>query len=376
MAGPYPIVFFPGVMGSRLYFEVPKKLWDPDSTWQMLLWLPQWPFRSDDDNRRQLHFDQPAYVVIDPAAAAVPPEMVEYGWGGVPWGYYGAYLLKLRALAAGGKAFVVGYDWRQDIRGLGELAADKLNACLGATNADKLWVVGHSMGALVVRAAFRHDPTLVGRVDKFLMVCPPNAGAVVLYRRLFTGMVSGLDGGLSDLGYRLVLGNSQAAFVGNMSGLPGAMQLLPSESFPRDDQEHSWNDALDNGTAFADLYDNAACPPGIDDTRLTLPADARADLDERLLDLAAYLTNPVPPDPAPPASWLIYGTGVKTEVRITAAAGPAEPGLTLHGDGTVPSLSAVTFPVPAEQQFAVDGLDHGKACLHPQVIAQTADILQ
>jgi hypothetical protein len=189
-------------------------------------------------------------------------------------------------------------------------------------------------------------------------------------------MVSGLDGGLSDLGFRLVLGNSQAAFVGNMSGLPGPMQLLPSQSFPRDDQQHSWNDSLDNGTAFADLYDNAACPPGIDDPNLALPPDAKADLGERLLDLAAYLTNPVPPEP-PPAPWLIYGTGVKTEVRITAAAGPAEPGLSLHGDGTVPSLSAVTFPaVPADQQFAVDGLDHAKACLHPQVIAHTAEILQ
>lgn len=371
MADRFPIVFFPGVMGSRLYFEASDKFWDPDSNWQMLRWMPQWPFRSDEDNRRQLHCEQPAHVVIDPRDGSVPADMVAYGWGGVAWSYYGAYLQLLRTRAAGGQAFAVGYDWRQDIRWLGEFAADKLNACLDATGAEKLWLVAHSMGALVLRAAFRHDPNLVARVDKLLVICPPHAGAVVLYRRLFTGMVRGLDGGLSDLGYRMILGGSRAAFVGNMSGLPGPMQLLPSESFPLDGQRHAWNDALDNGTLFSSLYGNAACPPGINDGAVELAADARADLAERLLDLAAYLANPNPPDQPPPPAWLIYGTGLKTEVRISAADGPANPGVTLHGDGTVPSLSATTFQVPDGQQFAVDGLEHAKACLHPRVGEQT-----
>ena len=36
MAARLPIVFLPGVMGSRLYFEASQKFWDPDSTWRML----------------------------------------------------------------------------------------------------------------------------------------------------------------------------------------------------------------------------------------------------------------------------------------------------------------------------------------------------
>ena len=66
MAEPYPLVFFPGVMGSRLYFENSGKYWDPDSTLHMLRWAPVWPIRSDDDNRRQLHAREPAGVLIDP----------------------------------------------------------------------------------------------------------------------------------------------------------------------------------------------------------------------------------------------------------------------------------------------------------------------
>src|SRR5262245_36909577 len=157
MPEPYPIVFFPGVMGSRLYFPNSDKYWDPDSYYEMSRWLAVWPFRSDEDNRLQLHAREPAGVMIDPHdSSSVDADGVEHGWGGVAWGYYGAYLEHLRGLARDGQAFAVGYDWRQDIRWMGEYAAGKLRACLNATGAEQLWVAGHSMGGLVVRAAFLH----------------------------------------------------------------------------------------------------------------------------------------------------------------------------------------------------------------------------
>jgi pimeloyl-ACP methyl ester carboxylesterase len=375
MPDQYPIVFFPGVMGSRLYFESSQKFWDPDSNWRMLRWLPQWPFRSDEDNRLQLNAREPAGVLIDPSSGSVPASMVPYGWGGVPWKFYGSYLQRLQTLAADGKAFAVGYDWRQDIRWLGEYAAQNLNACLESTGAARLWLVAHSMGALVVRAALLTDPTLVPRVDKVVFVCPPIAGAVVLYRRLFTGMVSGLDGGLGDLGFRMVLGNSREAFVGNMSGLPGPMQLLPGPSFPRDETQRFWNDALAGGLPFDGLYGDADCPPGINDPALGLADDARADLAERLLDVADFFRWLPPPADAAPPVWVIYGTGLKTDARIVFAGGQPQPGISLHGDGTVPSLSATVPPVPAERQFAVDSIEHSLACADSRVQDQTAAIL-
>ena len=76
MADRPPIVFLPGVMGSRLYFPDSDKFWDPDSTWRMLRWAPLWPVRSNDDNRRELHAKEPAGVVIDPRDDDVDPDGV------------------------------------------------------------------------------------------------------------------------------------------------------------------------------------------------------------------------------------------------------------------------------------------------------------
>jgi pimeloyl-ACP methyl ester carboxylesterase len=359
------IVFLPGVMGSRLYFPNGDKFWDPDSTRRMLRWAPLWPVRSDDDNRRELHAREPAGVLIDPLTGDVDDDGVAHGWGGVVWSFYGAYLKLLRTLAGAGRAFAVGYDWRQDIRWLGEYAAEKLWHALDATGADRLAVVAHSMGGLVVRAALKHDPALVSRVAKVVFVCQPATGAVVLYRRLFTGMVRGLDGGLKDLGFRLILGNTRAAFVGNMSGLPGPMQLLPSAFYPDDPQGRPWNAAIAAGVAAAGLFGDADCPPGLNDRTLELPDEAAADFTERVLDVTDFhqwLGPAANPDPTLPETWVIYGDGRSTEVRIAFPDSRPEPTVEPSGDGTVPSLSALAHGVTAPRLFQITGLEHATAC--------------
>jgi hypothetical protein len=359
-------------MGSRLYFSNSDRYWDPDSTWRMLRWMPVWPFRSDDDNRLQLHAREPAGVLIDPLDDSVDADGVSHGWGGVVWSYYSRYLTSLRKLAADGQVFAVGYDWRQDIRWLGEYAADKLRTCLDVTGAHHLWVVTHSMGGLVVRAAFRQDPVLVQSIAKVLHVCQPSTGAVVLYRRFFTGMKRGLDGGggVADRAFRLLLGTTRAAFAGNMSGLPGACQLLPSVFFPSDLQGRPWNGAIATGISPTDLYGNAASPPGLNNQALQLLTEARADLVERIQDVAEFhgwLGAPVDSEHPTPETWLIYGTGRDTETRIDFDADHALPGLTQDGDGTVPSLSATALALAPDRLFAVAGVEHGNACQNTQV---------
>ena len=366
-------------MGSRLYFPAADKYWDPDSTWRMLRWMPVPLVRSDDDSRRDLHARQPAGVVVDPLHD-LDEDAVAHGWGGVVWAYYGTYLTLLRDLAGGSPVFAVGYDWRQDLRWLGEYAADKLRAALDATGADQLDLVTHSMGGLVARAAFRHDPGLVPRVRKVVHVCQPAAGAVVLYRRLFTGLVRGLDGGrgVADRAFRLLLGNTRAGFVGNMSGQPGPLQLLPSGFFPPAADGRAWHAALDAGTAFADLYGSPDSPPGLNDPALDLPADARADFADRVVDVAdfhAWLGFPAAPNPAPPETWLICGSVRPTEVRVGFAAGRPDPGVAAEGDGTVPYLSAAALRVADGRRFTVAGVEHATACGDPQVGELTRQIL-
>ena len=142
----------------------------------------------------------------------------------------------------------VGYDWRQPIDWLGWYAGQRIRAILAATGADEFSAVTHSMGGLVLRAAFKAAPALVGMARKVVHVCQPSVGAVVLYRRLFTGLVRPYDGGggVFDRAFRLILGNTRTAFLGNMSGMPGPMQLLPSQFLPG-----GWNPLLPNGPPYA-----------------------------------------------------------------------------------------------------------------------------
>ena len=52
-------------------------------------------------------------------------------------------------------------------------------------------------------------------------------------------------------GERSRLGGSRDDFVGNMSGLPGPLELLPSQYFPRDEEGRPWHPLL---RAHADYW--------------------------------------------------------------------------------------------------------------------------
>jgi hypothetical protein len=192
-------------------------------------------------------------------------------------------------------------------------------------------------------------------------------------------MVEGLDGGggISDRAFRLLLGSTRGAFIGNMSGQPGPLQLLPSAFFPANSQHQMWHESLDAGLAFSDLYSDADSPPGLNDLNLTLAADVRADFVERLQDVADFHEWLGPPNgaPLPPETWLIYGTDTPTEMRIGFDGSAAKPDVAPEGDGTVPGVSATALQLAPDRQFAVPGLVHADACKHPDVRQLTKQIL-
>ena len=377
-----PIVFFPGIMGSRLYFKQSRKFWDPDSTWHMSSWVPLWPFRSDDDNRIDLHARQPATVVIDNASHITDAQR-DRGWSTVSWTFYGSMLQAFETTGAatpadpGFPVWAVGYDWRQDIGWLAGYVADKIDRILADTGAAQIRVVTHSMGGLVIRAALSVRPDLRDKIAVLVHVCQPSAGGVVLYRRLFTGDVAALDGtGVLDRVIEVLLGNSRSGFVGNMSGLPGAMQLLPSRFFPLDADGNPWHPELGAEGPEA-LYADAASPPGLVPDYLGLTAEVISDLKDRLVDVAQFhgsLGDPAVPHH--PNCWLVYGISVKTDVAISIGAdGGVVPATSTDGDGTVPVISATSLKLPSGRMISVANAEHSQACNNLTVQGQLQTIL-
>ena len=209
-------------------------------------------------------------------------------------------------------------------------------------------------------------------------VFQPVYGAVVLYRRLFTGVqVPGLDGdvslhdvsgSLSNLAFAWILGDNAMDFTGKASGLPGAMQLLPSNSYPAP----SWNQEFDgaNGQTIYDLYRNPPTPPsvlvnGISD-------EVKADMVARLEEVAPFYDqiNGVKHD----RTWTVVGSGLKTDTMIAFNGNnPQATQASNGGDGTVPLPSGAGLlsdtPVPFDPakpigdpcQFLVEGVAHANA---------------
>jgi hypothetical protein len=190
--------------------------------------------------------------------------------------------------------------------------------------------------------------------------------------------VRGLDGGggVADRVFRLLLGNSQATFLANMSGLPGPMQLLPSEHFPADGAGRAWNSFLGHGgLAHAALYGGANSPPGLAPAALGLAPAVLAELRARAAEVAAFHAFLGPPVPGGgPDTWLVYGTGRRTEVRVEFG-GSVAPALEDRGDEVVPELSATALGLPPDRMIPVRGLAHADACENAAVRDLVADIL-
>ena len=85
---------------------------------------------------------------------------------------YTYYALKLRLQAAGFPVTMHHYDWRQDLATLGA----QLAAQLRQNGAETIYLVGHSMGGLVARAALARPEAK--RVKRAVLIATPNRGTL------------------------------------------------------------------------------------------------------------------------------------------------------------------------------------------------------
>lgn len=235
--------------------------------------------------------------------------------------------LQLSLTIAGFTPVFHAFDWRCDL----DLLAHAFLREIERSGADKVFVVGHSMGGLVARAALAHDTDR--RIAKLIQLGAPNAGSyapVQALRAVYPTVrkIAALDQQHSAEEL------ARAVF----HTLPGLYQLLPSGE----------NDLFD-----VNSWPNDALRP--DTTLLAQARQRRAEL-------------PGPDD----RCFLIAGTRQETITSVALRDSMFEYTFCRDGDGTVP-LSLARWP--GARTWYVEE-NHGGLTNNTVVLAAIDDILK
>jgi hypothetical protein len=383
-----PIIFLPGVMGSRLALG-PSRTWDPDSSWSMLRWPPL-TMTGVQTNRAALSVavtqsspmtELPAQARTDIAndtavSGVVQRELgltvapssdqiqqffgVTRNWASILWSFYGIILARLEAefnaIQTANPVYAFGYDFRQSnaLSGakLGAFIVDTLAKHPGAT---QVVLVSHSMGGMVVRGALMGDESLAGKIRGVVHGAQPSNGAVVCYTRFLSGMSPPVEPiGFFDVKNTVIssiLGQTGYEYSYILSGLPGPLQLLPNHRYQSFFTGGKWLDGLDSGADLNDVYSIYAgsSPAGLSE-KVSFAQNLRGTEEERsaqtaVTDFAGHLATArafheqlaaAPNAAFHPNTVALYSTGVDTlyGIRFNASQGDID----LHNQWTRESL--------------------------------------
>jgi hypothetical protein len=397
-----PIVTIPGLMGTRLRFlekvDGEEYRWDPNHKWgEMLPW-------------KRLTATKKASILRSTNPAAIIDENKDNGWGALADDWYDPLLKPLKAKGdlykkVKNPLWAVGFDWRLTCADSANKLGVKIDFIREKERAEKVILITHSMGGLVARDALRQVKGLQDKVLGVVHVAQPVAGAVALYRRLFTGMQSKWDGKQAVCD---ILGNSPYEFITPLSGIQGVFELLPTFQYrylPKDSPdspdpefaklrgpwESNQKGEVDSkkrtvypGGIAKVRYTDTDSPPGMFNLKIHGSRDAketertkkdvlnnilRADLFHERLQLLIH-KNP----------WSIYGTGIATDVAVKY---PVKDDKfddllvyrTGEGDGTVPDASAAAL-LPDSYEGTVENVKHADYRQFYVKAAQHAEIFE
>lgn len=232
-----PIVFLPGMMGSRLKIQHDGETrnWDPDSDISMLSWVKlSLAERTEVLKKGTPSFDDHSFTHIlkkfkDPAHQNGFPEVMG-----------DAYLPFLEKMAGHDEGqefygttrcpiYALGYDWRKSIKDCAAEVQPRIEKILADRKADKVVIVTHSMGGLVARYLSKNG--FEGKIAGMVHVAQPVDGAPLVYRRF----VRGADDIPADEKNReekmQLFGFSGWAFAAQASALPGLCEMLPNDKY-------------------------------------------------------------------------------------------------------------------------------------------------
>ena len=238
--------------------------------------------------------------------------------------------LKLSLEIAGFRCAFHPFDWREDLQTLARAFVKKIEHS-GAT---RVFVVGHSMGGLVARAALAYDKK--GRIGKLIQLGAPNNGSFAPVQALrgaypTVRKIAALDmkHSAEELARKVFL------------TLPGLYQLLPGAG----------------GGCETDFFDPDAWPHDSLEPNPSLLAHARK------------VRSALPQ--ADERCFLIAGSHQETTTSATARNSMFEYSMQRDGDGTVP-LSLAEW-AGARTWYVQE--NHGALTKHNLALAATMDIL-
>jgi pimeloyl-ACP methyl ester carboxylesterase len=289
-----PIIFVPGIMGSRLGRTEKDKVWDPDSTWFMFTTYGRRKANAEAKKTQLIgrEFNQGHLQVLNDDAEHnavfandIDAARDKRGWGGVSWNSYGAILKALQErewdqsvnLFYEFPVHAFGYNWTASNGMAGEQLAAYIEQVVkgytdGGRKCTKVLLVTHSMGGLVARSAC----LLHGAKDKVLGVIhgvQPSNGSPAAYWRMKGGgerphtipdleyvqwfrnpvkMFNHLKGKLVNneflgIGHvsAWVLGTDGEEVTALLGNMPGGLELLPNKQYKNNNGWERWLELLD-----------------------------------------------------------------------------------------------------------------------------------
>lgn len=288
---PVPIIFVPGIMGSRLrQAGGKKKVWDPDD---QLFMLWNYLMASPADRKKALVGDKFSASYLEAYGYKVPDsdhaksyfknfpgaeQAQDRGWAGVMWGVYGDVL---KRMAEGAcwlptvtacfdlPVYAFGFNWTDDVVNSGKQLKQYIDHVIDQhSGAKHVILVSHSMGGLVTRSACK----LHGAESKVLGVVhgvQPATGAPVAYWQMKGGIQRAPPGTpifksiMSSLMAR-VLGSSGKEVTALLGNIPGGLSLLPNKQFndgkawlkflDREGKEQTKESLPQKGNPFDEIY--------------------------------------------------------------------------------------------------------------------------
>jgi hypothetical protein len=273
-----PIIFVPGIMGSRLKNgKSGERVWDPDREIMCMLRKYGGFWNTPAQRKRMLiggTFNA-EYLQVDErnpehnkkVNTFLDPWRAERGWGGVYWGSYGKFLEELqnhkwdmpvnpkaseKVQELVGKCFefpvyAFGYNWTDTNDNSGAKLAKRISEI-------KAWykskgrlckyviLVSHSMGGLVCRSAcvLHHAETDVLGVIHGVQ---PVTGAAAAYWRMKAGFERTGTSAMNRLAGKAsawVLGTNGEEVTCILGNAPGGLELLPNQHYTDNKGERGW----------------------------------------------------------------------------------------------------------------------------------------